>query len=154
MTTMSAIGAFGGVPTSDPRSLQDIEIDTPQLRSHDVLVRVHAVSVNPVDIKRRQGLAESDQPAILGYDAAGVVEAIGPQVKTLSVGEEVWYAGDISRPGTNADLHAVDERIVSGKPSSLTFAEAAALPLTTITAWEVLFDHLALTSDAAGDLLC
>jgi len=153
MTTMSAIGAFAGVPTSDPRSLQDIEIDTPQLRSHDVLVRVHAVSVNPVDIKRRQGLAESDQPAILGYDAAGIVEAIGPQVKTLSVGEEVWYAGDISRPGTNADLHAVDERIVSGKPSSLTFAEAAALPLTTITAWEVLFDHLALTSDAAGDLL-
>lgn len=153
MGTIAAVAAFGGLPSSDPKSLQDIEIEAPQLRPRDVLVRVHAVSVNPVDIKRRQGLSASADPAILGYDAAGVIEAVGSEVQTLSAGDEVWYAGDITRPGTNAELHAVDERIVSRKPASLSFAESAALPLTTITAWEALFERFALTDDAAGELL-
>ncbi|WP_304119235.1 zinc-binding alcohol dehydrogenase family protein [Mycolicibacterium bacteremicum] len=153
MATMRAVGSFDGLPVDDPKALQNIEIDVPDLRPHDVLVRVEAVSVNPVDIKRRGALQPTAEPVILGHDAAGVIEAVGPAVTTLSVGDEVWYAGDVSRPGTNADLHAVDERIVSRKPSSLSFAEAAALPLTTITAWETLFERFALTAASTGDLL-
>ncbi|MCV7433405.1 zinc-binding alcohol dehydrogenase family protein [Mycolicibacterium bacteremicum] len=153
MATMRAVGSFDGLPVDDPKALQNIEIDVPDLRPHDVLVRVEAVSVNPVDIKRRGALQPTVEPVILGHDAAGVIEAVGPAVTTLSVGDEVWYAGDVSRPGTNADLHAVDERIVSRKPSSLSFAEAAALPLTTITAWETLFERFALTAGSTGDLL-
>lgn len=153
MATMRAVGSFDGLPIDDPKALQNIEIDVPDLRPHDVLVRVEAVSVNPVDIKRRGALQPTVEPVILGHDAAGVIEAVGPAVTTLSVGDEVWYAGDVSRPGTNADLHAVDERIVSRKPSSLSFAEAAALPLTTITAWETLFERFALTAASTGDLL-
>ncbi|MGU3500845.1 zinc-binding alcohol dehydrogenase family protein [Mycobacterium sp. C31M] len=153
MTTMKAIASFAALPVDEPKALQDIEIDVPGLRPHDVLVRVEAVSVNPVDIKRRRSLPLSDAPTILGHDAAGVVEAVGSAVTTLSVGDEVWYAGDVSRPGTNSELHAVDERIASRKPTSLSFAEAAALPLTTITAWESLFERFALTADSTGDLL-
>lgn len=151
MTTMTAIGAFAADSLDD--SLRDVTIDVPELRPRDVLVRVHAVSVNPVDVKQCAALKGSGQPKILGYDAAGVIEAVGPDVTTLSVGDEVWYAGDITRPGSNADLQAVDERIVSRKPASLSFAEAAALPLTTITAWESLFDRFGLTSESTGDLL-
>ncbi|RZT18076.1 zinc-binding alcohol dehydrogenase family protein [Mycobacterium sp. BK558] len=151
MTTMTAIGAFAADSLDD--SLRDVTVDVPELRARDVLVRVHAVSVNPVDVKQRAALAKSGQPKILGYDAAGVVEAVGPDVTTLSVGDEVWYAGDITRPGSNAELQAVDERIVSRKPQSLSFADAAALPLTTITAWESLFDRFGLTADSTGDLL-
>jgi NADPH:quinone reductase len=109
--------------------------------------------VNPVDTKQRKGLQPSPDPTILGYDAAGVVEAVGPAVETLSAGDEVWYAGDITRPGSNAELQAVDERIVSRKPASLSFGDAAALPLTAITAWESLFDRFGLTADSTGDLL-
>ena len=111
------------------------------------------MSVNPLDIKRRGTLEPSVTPVILGFDAAGVVTAVGSDVSTLQVGDEVWYAGDISRPGTNAQLHAVDERIVARKPRSLSFADAAALPLTTITAWESLFDRFALNRESRGDLL-
>lgn len=153
MATMAAVGSFAGLPIDDPQALQDVEIDIPELRPRDVLVEVAAVSVNPVDIKRRQSLASSSTPVILGFDAAGVVTAVGPEVTTLSVGDEVWYAGDISRPGTNAQFHAVDERIVSRKPRSLSFADAAALPLTTITAWESLFDRFELNAQSQGDLL-
>lgn len=154
MTTsaqMAAIGAFAAASLDD--GLRDVTIDVPELRARDVLVRVEAVSVNPVDVKVRAGLQRSAEPAILGYDAAGIVEAVGPEVSTLSVGDEVWYAGDINRPGSNAEFHAVDERIVSRKPSSLSFADAAALPLTTITAWESLFDRFGLTRESTGDLL-
>jgi NADPH:quinone reductase len=119
----------------------EIERETPQLRPRDVLVRVRAVSVNPVDTKQHAGLA-AGRTKQLGYDAAGVVEAVGPQVSRLRVGDEVYYAGDITRDGTNAELHAVDERIVGRKPVSLSWEAAAALPLTTITAWETLFDHM------------
>jgi zinc-binding alcohol dehydrogenase family protein len=111
------------------------------------------MSVNPVDVKQRAAQSPSDRPTILGYDASGVVEAAGAEVSTLSVGDEVWYAGDIRRQGTNAEFHAVDERIAARKPKSLSFAEAAALPLTTITAWETLFDRFGLTESSRGDLL-
>ncbi len=154
MATMAAVGSFNGLPIDDPQALQDVKIEIPpELRPRDVLVEVAAVSVNPVDIKRRQSLTPTSTPVILGFDAAGVVTAVGPDVSTLSVGDEVWYAGDISRPGTNAQFHAVDERIVSRKPQSLSFADAAALPLTTITAWESLFDRFELTRESKGDLL-
>jgi zinc-binding alcohol dehydrogenase family protein len=153
MTTMKGIGSYAALPIDDPDALQDIEVDIPDLRPHDILVRVLAVSVNPVDVKRRSGLPTSSKPTILGYDAAGVVEAVGSAVSTLAVGDEVWYAGDVSRQGTNADFHAVDERIAAPKPTSLTFAEAAALPLTTITAWESLFERFGLRESSQGDLL-
>lgn len=153
MPTMSAVGSYDGLPIDDPDALQDVTVDAPVPGPHDVLVRVQAVSVNPVDIKRRRTLQKSTAPTILGHDAAGVVEAIGASVSTLAVGDEVWYAGDVSRPGTNAELHAVDERIASRKPTSLSFADAAALPLTTITAWETLFERFGLTADSRGDLL-
>lgn len=151
--TMRAIASYRGLPVDDPESLQDVEVPVPEPRPRDVVVRVHAVSVNPADTKSRAGLARSSQPRILGYDAAGVVEAVGSAVTTLSVGDEVWYAGDITRAGSNAELQAVDERIVGRKPSSLAFAEAAALPLTTITAWETLFDRFGLTAERTGTLL-
>lgn len=153
MTTMRAVGAVRGLPVSDPDSLVDVEVPVPDLRPRDVLVRVHAVSVNPVDVKVRASLEPQQDPKVLGYDAAGVVEAVGSAVETLSVGDEVWYAGDITRAGSNAELQAVDERIVSRKPVSLGFAEAAALPLTTLTAWESLFERFRLDASATGDLL-
>lgn len=150
---MRAIASYEGLPISDPRSLVDVELDAPELRPRDVLVRVQAVAVNPVDVKRRASLEPSETPTVLGYDAAGIVEEVGPGVSTLAVGDEVYYAGDITRPGANAELQAVDERIVACRPGSLSFAEAAALPLTSITAWESLFDRFALTSDSRGTLL-
>lgn len=150
-STMTAVGAFAADTVA--ASLRDVTVDVPELRPRDVLVRVHAVSVNPVDFKVRSSLTPSEVPKILGYDAAGVVEAVGPDVTTLSVGDEVWYAGDITRAGSNAEFQAVDERIVSRKPTTLSFADAAALPLTTITAWESLFDRFGLTAESTGDLL-
>jgi zinc-binding alcohol dehydrogenase family protein len=151
--TMRAIGAVGGVAIDDEGSLVELELPVPALRPRDVLVRVQAVSVNPVDTKLRASMAAGDAPRVLGFDAAGVVEAVGRQVTTLGVGDEVWYAGDITRQGANAELQAVDERIVAERPGTLSFAQAAALPLTAITAWESLFDHLRLDRDSAGTLL-
>jgi NADPH:quinone reductase len=150
---MQAIGSFDGLPVSDERCLVDVELPVPDLRPHDVLVRVQAVSVNPADVKRRAALTASDTPTVLGYDAAGVVEAIGAEVGTLGVGDEVFYAGDVSRPGSNAELQAVDERIVAERPGMLSFADAAALPLTSLTASEALFDRLGLTRESTGTLL-
>lgn len=150
---MKAVASYDGLPIVDPMSLVDVELPIPELRPRDVLVAVQAVSVNPVDVKRRAGLTAAALPTVLGYDAAGVVQAIGPEVSSLSVGDEVWYAGDITRQGSNADLQAVDERIVARKPRTLSFAEAAALPLTSITAWETLFDRFALSSTSTGTLL-
>lgn len=142
--------AHGG--RSGPDAFTAERVPTPDLRPDDLLVRVRAVSVNPVDTKvlKRLGDGQSKQ---LGYDAAGVVEAAGERASGFAVGDEVYYAGDISRPGTNAELHAVDSRIVAHKPANLDWAQAAALPLTTITAWESLFDKLRLTADSRGALL-
>ncbi len=152
-TSMSAVASFDGLPIDDPNSLLDVQTPIPDLRHRDVLVRVMAVSVNPADVKTRAGLTKSDEPTILGFDAAGVVEAVGPQVTSFSVGDEVWYAGDIRRQGSNAEFQAVDERIVALKPTSVSFADAAAFPLTTITAWETLFDRFGLTAQSRGTLL-
>ncbi len=153
MPTMSAVASYAALPVDDADALQDVTVDIPELRAHDVLVRVEAVSVNPVDMKRRKQIAASSEPVILGFDAAGTIEAVGSAVTTLQAGDEVWYAGDVSRQGSNAQLQAVDERIVARKPASLSFAEAAALPLTTITAWETLFERFALSDQSTGDLL-
>jgi zinc-binding alcohol dehydrogenase family protein len=116
----------------------------PEPGPRDLRVAVRAVSVNPVDVKRRrwEDPAERAQPRVLGYDAAGVVEAVGSEVTFFKPGDEVFYAGAMDRPGTNAEFHLVDERIVGPKPASLSFAQAAALPLTSITAWEMLFDRM------------
>jgi zinc-binding alcohol dehydrogenase family protein len=153
MTTMTAVGAYAGLPLDDPDALLDVEVPVPVLRPHDVLIQVHAVSVNPVDVKRRRSLARADEPTILGFDGAGVITEIGAAVTTLAVGDEVWWAGDVTRPGSNAEYQAVDERIVARKPATLGFADAAALPLTTITAWETLFERFAFTADSTGDLV-
>ncbi|GGK25135.1 NADPH:quinone reductase [Streptomyces camponoticapitis] len=150
---MNGVGSFRGLPVEDPESLLDVVVPVPELRPRDVLVRVEAVSVNPADVKARAELAPSDQPRVLGFDAAGTVEALGPKVTTLRVGDEVWYAGDFNRAGSNADYQAVDERIVGRAPRSPSHAEAAALPLTTITAWESLFERFELSKDSQGTLL-
>lgn len=145
---MKAIALTRYLPISDPESLQDVELPKPVAAGHDVLVRVEAISVNPVDTKVRSPKPQVEaQPKVLGYDAAGVVEAVGENVTLFKPGDEVYYAGDITRPGTNAQFHLVDERIVGRKPATLDFAQAAALPLTAITAWELLFDRMPYAMD-------
>ncbi|OAN66574.1 zinc-binding alcohol dehydrogenase family protein [Sphingomonas sp. TDK1] len=154
---MKAIGYHqpGSIDRED--ALLDLDVADPTPGAHDLLVRVKAVSVNPVDMKIRSASPAPDgAPKILGWDAAGIVEAVGEAVTLFKVGDAVFYAGDITRPGTNAELHAVDARIVGHKPTSLDWAEAAALPLTAITAWELLFDRLGVAhgrKQAQGSLL-
>src|SRR5687767_9028596 len=119
---MKAIATFGPLPADDPLALRDIEVATPIAAGRDVLVRVKAVSVNPVDTKVRRSAAPPEgQPRILGWDASGIVESVGPDVTLFKPGDTVWYAGDITRPGSNAELQLVDERIVSRMPASLGF---------------------------------
>ena len=140
---MKAVALTQYLPINDPKSLFDAELPKPLPSSRDLLVRVEAVSVNPVDTKVRAPKAQMETtPRVLGWDAAGVVEAVGPAVTQFKPGDEVYYAGDITRPGSNAEFQLVDERIVGRKPRTLSFAEAAALPLTTVTAWEALFERL------------
>jgi zinc-binding alcohol dehydrogenase family protein len=140
---MKAIGYHVPRPIAEAESLIDIELPRPEPGPHDLLVKVEAVSVNPVDVKLRAGAIPPDGTArILGFDAAGRVEAVGAAVTRFRPGDEVFYAGAIQRPGTNAEYHAVDARIVGPKPATLSFAQAAALPLTSLTAWELLFDRL------------
>jgi len=145
---MKAIGYYQPLPIDNPESLQDIELPAPVPGARDLLVRVKAVSVNPVDTKVRKNAApEAGQAKVLGWDAVGAVEAIGGGVTNFKVGDRVYYAGSIVRPGANAELHAVDERIVALAPKSLDDSQAAALPLTTITAYELLFDRLQVPKD-------
>jgi len=133
--------------TKDIASLVDIELPAPSPAGHDLLVKVEAVSLNPVDTKRRADPTKTDtKPRVLGWDAAGTVAAVGPQVTLFKPGDAVYYAGDVTRPGCNSELHLVDERIVGRKPRSLDFAHAAAMPLTAITAWEGFFDRLKVQS--------
>lgn len=142
---MKAIGLTTSLPIDDPESLFEFEAETPTPGPRDLLVRVRAVSVNPVDWKQRKRVAQGitlPEPRILGYDASGVVEAVGPEVRLFRPGDAVFYAGSMQRQGTNAELHLVDERIVGRKPATLTDAEAAALPLTSLTAWEAIFDRM------------
>jgi len=140
---MKAIGYRTSLPASANEALIDLELPDPTPGPHDLLVSVRAVSVNPVDTKLRIRAAPPPGEArVLGFDAAGVVEAVGSAVTLFRPGDAVFYAGAIDRPGTNSALHTVDERIVGRKPNTLSFTEAAALPLTAITAWELLFDRL------------
>ncbi len=148
---MRAIGYQHPGPISDPASLCDIDLPRPSPTGRDLLVRVRAVSVNPVDTKIRSSAApEAGGWKVLGWDAAGTVVEAGLQTTRFKTGDEVYYAGAIGRPGTNAEYHLVDERIVGRKPASLDFSEAAALPLTAITAWEALFDRLEVRRPVAG----
>lgn len=139
---MKAVGYKTPLDIQNPQSLIDIELPVPVVKGRDLLVEIKAVSVNPVDTKvRARAGAEGSEYKVLGWDAAGIVKAAGAESALFKVGDEVYYAGSIDRPGTDAELHLVDERIVGRKPQSLSFAQAAALPLTTITAWELLFDR-------------
>lgn len=141
---MKAIGYTQPHPSAATPGLQDITLPDPVALGHDLLVEVHAVSVNPVDTKLRKSArpAEGDAYKVLGFDASGIVRAVGPEVSLFKPGDRVFYAGAIQRPGTNSALHLVDERIVGHMPTSLDFGQAAALPLTSITAWELLFDRI------------
>lgn len=148
---MKAIGYRQAGPIDRPDSLIDIDLPEPVATGRDLLVEVRAVSVNPVDVKVRGGAAPTGgDPRVLGWDAAGVVRAIGPEVTSIRPGDEVFYAGSIARDGANAQRHLVDERIVARKPASLGWADAAALPLTSITAWEALFDRLDVSRPVPG----
>ena len=149
---MKAIG-YTQMGSIENAGFTEFSTDTPEIGVHDLLVEVHGVSLNPVDTKLRKRAEPEGTPKVLGYDAAGIVKQIGSAVSKFSIGDEVFYAGDITRPGTNSELHAVDERIVGKKPSSLGMAEAAGIPLTAITAWELLFDSLCVTNNANDELL-
>ncbi|NHI00215.1 zinc-binding alcohol dehydrogenase family protein [Oceanimonas sp. MB9] len=142
---MKAIGYQHPAPISEASALVDIELPQPVATGRDLLVKVHAIAVNPVDYKVRQrAAAEPGQYKVLGWDAVGEVVATGAEVSLFQPGDRVYYAGDLTRPGSDAEYQLVDERLVGHKPSSLSDAEAAALPLTSITAWELLFEHLQL----------
>ena len=147
---MKAVALTHYLPINDPKSFLDVDLPTPTPVGHDILVAVKAVAVNPVDTKVRapKDLVE-ETPRVLGYDASGVVEAVGPEVTLFQPGDEVYYAGDITRSGTNSEFHLVDERIVGVKPKSLSHAQAAALPLTTITAYEAFFERLGIDRGGA-----
>jgi zinc-binding alcohol dehydrogenase family protein len=147
---MKAIAYFKNLPADHADALQDITLDAPTPGEHDLLVDVHAISVNPVDVKIRPNRAPKDgKPEVIGWDVAGVVRAVGAKTSLFKPGDRVWYAGALNRPGANSEQHVVDERIVGRMPESLDFAQAAALPLTTITAWELLFDRLRVLDNNA-----
>jgi zinc-binding alcohol dehydrogenase family protein len=148
---MRAIGYQASRPIDHAESLMDIDLPRPEPRGHDLLVAVKAVSVNPVDTKvRMRAQPEAGQWKVLGWDAAGEVVAVGPEVTMFKPGDAVFYAGALERQGTNAEFHLVDERIVGRKPKSLSWAEAAAVPLTAITAWEAMFDRLDVRKPVPG----
>lgn len=148
---MKAVGLYRYLPIEHPESLLDLEVPDPVASGRDLLVEVKAIAVNPVDYKVRAPRADVETaPKILGWDVAGVVKAAGPEATLFKPGEAVYYAGSRTRPGGNSELHLVDERIVGRKPRNLRFAEAAALPLTTLTAWEALFDRLGIARPAGA----
>ncbi|MGO7334765.1 zinc-binding alcohol dehydrogenase family protein [Rhizobium leguminosarum] len=148
---MRAVAYKKPQPISSETSLIDVELPMPEVKGHDLLVEIKAVSVNPVDVKvRAHSAPPADEFKVLGWDATGIVKAIGADVTLFKPGDEVFYSGVISRPGSNAEFHLVDERIVGTKPKSLDFAAAAALPLTSITAYEALFDRLKVQDAVSG----
>ncbi len=151
---MKAIGYNNAGPVTAPDALFEFETAMPVPGPHDLLVKVEGVSVNPVDVKVRALMQPDDEPRVLGFDAAGIVTDAGESVSRFRQGDEVFYAGDLTRAGSNAEYQLVDERIVGRKPRSLGFSDAAGLPLTSITAWEMLFDCFALREgEGAGDAL-
>ncbi|WP_339177136.1 zinc-binding alcohol dehydrogenase family protein [Oceanobacillus sp. FSL W7-1293] len=146
--TMKAIGLYRYLPIDHEESLLDLEVEKPKPTGRDVLVQVKAIAVNPVDYKVRSPKDKvEEQPRILGWDVSGIVEEVGEDCKLFQPGDKVYYAGDLTRPGGNSQFHLVDERIAGKKPNSLDFAEAASLPLTSITAYEALFERLAISQD-------
>lgn len=150
---MKAISYIDGMDHGFQNPLVDIEKAMPSLKDRDLLVRVKAISVNPVDTKVRRNPVAVGNTRILGWDAVGEIVEVGSGVQHFKVGDQVWYAGDLTRDGSNAEYQAVDERIVSLKPQSLSDAEAAALPLTAITAWEMLFDRFNVDLDQSDNIL-
>ncbi|MCM8570127.1 zinc-binding alcohol dehydrogenase family protein [Gramella jeungdoensis] len=151
---MKAVGFTQSLPIDDENSLFDFETESPKFEDRDLLVRVKAISVNPVDYKIRQSATKDsklDEPKIIGWDAAGIVEETGKKVSMFKKGDEVYYSGDITRPGSYAEFQAVDERIVARKPVNLNWEEAAALPLTALTAWESIFDRLRIRENSGVD---
>ena len=150
---MKAISYIDGMDHGFQNPLVDIEKAMPSLKDRDLLVRIKAISVNPVDTKVRRNPVAAGNTRILGWDAVGEVVEVGSGVQHFKVGDQVWYAGDLTRDGSNAEYQAVDERIVSLKPQSLSDAEAAALPLTAITAWEMLFDRFNVDLDQSDNIL-
>ncbi|NKX72883.1 zinc-binding alcohol dehydrogenase family protein [Rhodobacteraceae bacterium R_SAG3] len=147
---MKAVGFTHYLPIENESAFLDLNVEKPKPEGRDILVNVKAVAINPVDTKVRAPKDKVEEtPRIIGYDASGVVEAVGPDVTLFKPGDEVYYAGDITRSGTNAEFHLADERIVGRKPASLSHAESAALPLTTITAYEAFFDRLRIDRDGA-----
>ena len=147
---MKAVAYYQSLPADHPEALQDVQLSEPTPGAHDLLVEVRAISVNPVDTKIRLGVApENGAVKVLGWDATGIVKAVGSEVSLFQPGDRVFYAGAIDRAGANSELHLVDERIVGHMPGSLSFAEAAALPLTAITAWELLFERLQVAEGSA-----
>jgi len=145
MNVMKAIGYLSNLPIDHIESLMDIELDQPTAQGHDLLIKIDAIAVNPVDTKIRQNVPSSTSShKVIGWDAVGEVIAIGENVSQFKPGDKVFYAGDLNRQGSNAEFQLVDERLVGFKPKSLNNSEAAALPLTAITAWELLFDRLGI----------
>ena len=148
---MRAVGYQQSLPIDQDESLMDVELPRPEPGPRDLLVEIKAVSLNPVDTKvRMRAQAEPGGYKVLGFDAAGIIRGVGSDVSLFKEGDEVFYAGAITRQGTNAEFHVVDERLVGTKPKSLGFEEAAALPLTTLTAWETLFDRLDIRRPVKG----
>lgn len=146
---MKAIAFRQALPIDQADALVDITLENPIATGHDLLVEVHAVSVNPVDVKKRVSTNNTvDDWKVLGWDAAGIVRSVGADVTMFKPGDRVWYAGSITRPGSNSELQLVDERIAGKMPNSLDFAAAAALPLTSLTAWEMLFDRFGIEQDS------
>jgi NADPH2:quinone reductase len=147
---MKAIGFKTSLPIDKEDSFMEFEIPKPIPGAHDLLVKIQAVSVNPVDFKIRQNSAKEtvlETPKIIGWDAVGIVEAVGNQVSLFKVGDEVYYAGDLTKQGSNAEYQIIDERIVGRKPKSLSVEQAAAMPLTGLTAWEILFDRIRINPE-------
>jgi len=148
---MKAVALTRYLPVDDPASLLDVELPRPEPGAHDLLVHVEAVSVNPVDTKLRAPKPQVEaQPKVLGYDAAGTVEAAGAEVQGFRPGDRVYYAGDVTRPGSNAEFQLVDARLAATMPRTLDFAQAAALPLVAVTAWELLFQRMPFDSEQGG----
>lgn len=148
---MKGVGLYKYLPIAQADSLVDLDLPKPEASGRDLLVRVEAVSVNPVDTKvRAPGKPDRTTPHVLGWDAAGVIESVGPEVTLFRPGGKVYYAGDITRPGSNSEYQLVDERVVGRRPSSVTVEEAAALPLVSITAYEALFERLGLILDGSS----
>lgn len=141
---MHAVAVTASLPVEDPHCFVDVDLPVPQLRPHDLLVEIEAVSVNPIDVKIRRGAGTPAEPLVLGFDAASVVRAVGDEVEGFQVGDRVWHSGDRTRAGTYAQYTAVDSRLVSRRPDGIDVAEAASLPLTSLTAWEAIVEHIGL----------